>query len=512
MKFNSGFVPCGLVFLLTACGGGGGGGSTSTTPSPTPTPGTAIAQKCSPNNPYRFDDTAFSTTGTLNDEKAWLKANMQEKYLWYSEIPNVNPALAQFSQESNPYLSLDTYFEALKSPYLTAAGVKKDQFSFTALTRDWLSFLESGAVLNYGIEWHYSRSSAPWQMTVAYVSPGSQAALVGVLRGDQLKTIDGLPADGTASNQAAVNAALYPKAASAHTMVFQRGASVLSLNVVADSTKTMPVLPAQIINTASGPVGYLVFNSHISSAEKPLIDAINLFKNNNVQSLILDLRYNSGGYLYIASELAYMIAGPNQIQNRVFDRLQFSDQRPAQTAVNAIPFYATAQSSQSGMAGQLLPNLNLKQVFILATENTCSASEAIINGLRGIDVDVQIIGKTTCGKPYGFIGQSNCGISYFPIEFTGSNAKGFGDFTAGFAPQCTANDDFSRPLGDINEGLLAAALFRRSNPNSCKPPIALNRSVAAGAALGAAGAATTDPTAYIAQPEMNKNQYLGWPK
>ncbi|MCB5195807.1 S41 family peptidase [Deefgea salmonis] len=511
MKFKIGFVSCGLLLLLAACGGGGG--STSATPSPTPNSVSAIAQKCAPNNPYRFDDTAFSTSGTLNDEKAWVKANMQEKYLWYSEIPSVNPALAQFNQASNSYLSIDAYFEALKSPYFTAAGVKKDQFSFTALTRDWQGFLDSGAVLNYGIEWHYSRTSVPWQMTVAYVSPGSQAALVGVLRGDQLITIDGLPADGTASNQAAVNAALYPKAASAHTMVFRRGASVLSFNVVADSTKTMPVLPAQILNVANGPVGYLVFNSHISGAEKPLIEAINLFKRNNIQSLILDLRYNSGGYLYLASELAYMIAGPNQIQNRVFDRLQFSDQRPAQTALNVMPFYATAQSTQSGMAGQLLPSLNLKQVFILTTENTCSASEAIINGLRGIDVDVQIIGKTTCGKPYGFIGQSNCGISYFPIEFIGSNAKGFSDFSEGFTPQCTANDDFSRPLGDINEGMLAAALFRRSNPNSCQPPIALNRSLASRAGLDTTDATRhIDPTAYIAKPEMHKNQYLGWPK
>ena len=57
--------------------------------------------------------------------------------------------------------------------------------------------------------------------------------------------------------------------------------------------------------------------------------------------------------------------------------------------------------------------------------HTCSASEAIINGLRGVNVQVIQIGSITCGKPYGFYSQDNCGTTYFSIQFKGVNAAGF---------------------------------------------------------------------------------------
>jgi hypothetical protein len=92
----------------------------------------------------------------------------------------------------------------------------------------------------------------------------------------------------------------------------------------------------------------------------------------------------------------------------------------------------------------------------------------LINGLRGIDVQVNLIGATTCGKPYGFTAKDNCGISYFPIEFKGVNAKGFGDYAGGFAPTCEVADDFDHPLGDPNETMLAVALGHRAT-GACVP-------------------------------------------
>jgi carboxyl-terminal processing protease len=80
---------------------------------------------------------------------------------------------------------------------------------------------------------------------------------------------------------------------------------------------------------------------------------------------------------------------------------------------------------------------------------------------------VRVIGDTTCGKPYGFTAKDNCGISYFPIEFKGVNAKGSGDYADGFAPTCAANDDFGHALGDANETMLASALYLQQN-GSCQ--------------------------------------------
>jgi hypothetical protein len=146
-----------------------------------------------------------------------------------------------------------------------------------------------------------------------------------------------------------------------------------------------------------------------------------------------------------------------------------------------MPFYNRGIDYQAGQfTNQTLPNVSLRRIFVLSTDNTCSASEAFINGLRGVDLDVVLIGGQTCGKPYGFYPTDNCGTTYFTIQFSGVNAKGFGDFADGFkptpAPQftsdvkgCAVADDFSKPLGDSNEKMLNTALYYMRN-NGCPAP------------------------------------------
>src|SRR5205814_1836239 len=137
-----------------------------------------------------------------------------------------------------------------------------------------------------------------------------------------------------------------------------------------------------------------------------------------------------------------------------------------------IPFHTTTQGF-SVSRGTPLPTLNLSRVFVLTGAGTCSASESIINSLGGVGVQVIQVGSTTCGKPYGFFPQDNCGTTYFSIQFKGVNAVGFGDYTDGFSPNntlgvagtlvpgCSVADDFSRALGDPNEARLAGALGYR---------------------------------------------------
>jgi hypothetical protein len=137
-----------------------------------------------------------------------------------------------------------------------------------------------------------------------------------------------------------------------------------------------------------------------------------------------------------------------------------------------MPFHDTAQGFTLPN-GQALPTLDLPRVFVLTGSRTCSASEAIMNGLRGVDVEVIQIGSTTCGKPYGFYPTDNCGTTYFTVQFRGVNEKDFGDYTDGFSPAntsanvgtvvpgCSVADDFSKPLGDPTEVRLATALRYR---------------------------------------------------
>ena len=165
-------------------------------------------------------------------------------------------------------------------------------------------------------------------------------------------------------------------------------------------------------------------------------------------SLVLDLRYNEGGLVFIAGELASMIAGSRATENRLFTKFVYNDKTPSES----FPFPSHSTS------GRPLPTLNLERVFVITGNQTCSASELIINSLRGIGVGVILIGETTCGKPFGFAGTDNCGTTYFPIQLRFVNDRGFGDYEDGFPPTCKAIDDVSRHLGDPAEARLREAI------------------------------------------------------
>ena len=162
------------------------------------------------------------------------------------------------------------------------------------------------------------------------------------------------------------------------------------------------------------------------------------FKNNQINELILDLRYNGGGYLSISADLGTMIVG-NSALGSVFTEIIFNDKLSNEDTT--FRFSAISSSNLSVPKGTVLPKLGLSKVYILATENTASASEYLINGLRGIGVEVIQIGTTTTGKPFGWQAKENCGTTYSTIQFKGENAKGYGDFADGFAP--SFNDNLS---------------------------------------------------------------------
>jgi hypothetical protein len=213
--------------------------------------------------------------------------------------------------------------------------------------------------------------------------------------------------------------------------------------VTVQNVKTFPI--------AGGTVGYFTFDTHIAKSEAELVAAINQLKAANVTDLVIDMRYNGGGLLYIASELAYMVSDPAKTAGKTFEQLTYNNKLTSKNRV--YPFISSGPFSQT-----TLPHLNLSHVTILVTRGTASASESVVNSLRGVDVTVDLIGATTRGKPYGFVPQNNCGYTYFAIQFKGVNQKGFGDYADGFAPTCAAADDFSHARGDAAETMLNTAL------------------------------------------------------
>ena len=171
-------------------------------------------------------------------------------------------------------------------------------------------------------------------------------------------------------------------------------------------------------------------------------------------------------------------AGP-LAEGLIFDELTFNDKYTERDPINnnilePSRFESTAAGFDAPTnptpAGAALPSLSLSRVFVLSSGGTASASEALINGLRGVDVEVILVGGATRGKPYGWYALDNCGTTYSTIQFKGSNEKGFGDYSDGFLPVasadlsgaevtgCLVDDDLSHALGDASEGRLSAAL------------------------------------------------------
>ena len=473
-----------FCLLLVGCGGGGGSGSSGPKP-PTWTVGvfpaaSTFEAKCA--NPRTGTDPATGhaypdVLATRTDENMWLRSWTNDLYLWFDEVPDTNPS---------PYTTAD-YFDLLKTSARTASGNPKDKFHFTLATSDWIALSQSGAEAGYGAQWVILSSTPPRRVVVAFTDPGTPAAPTGmsalVSRGTEVTAVDGVDvANGSDVNT--LNNGLFPTAAGeVHTFTVQDpGSSTRTITMTSAIVTTTPVQNVSVIAAPSGPVGYMLFNDHIATAENLLIAAINTMRNAAVTDLVLDIRYNGGGFLDLASELAFMIAGPGQTTGKTFEQLQFNAKHPTRDPVTGnlitpIPFHSSTVGL-GGPAGQMLPSLDLTRVFVLTGSGTCSASESIINSLRGINVQVIQIGSTTCGKPYGFYPQDNCGTTYFSIEFKGINEKAFGDYTDGFSPQntpsssspgelipgCSVADDFSHALGDQAEERLKVALDYRQNP------------------------------------------------
>jgi C-terminal processing protease CtpA/Prc len=513
-----GFTAAGLI-ALSGCGGGGGGGAgvppVGGTPPPSSNlpPSSSFANQCDPANPLA---PAANKTASLTTEKQWVRSYYDEAYLWYNEVPSVDANAANYGQPASQVdsrgvpLALSNYFQALKTPAVTASGARKDQFSFTYSTLEWQKRSQSGVSFGYGVEWAAISTAPPRKFIVAFTEPGSPAGNNGVLRGAELVAVDGNDFV-NGNNVAALNAGLFPTAAGqTHTFTLRDvGATTTrTVSLISGDIIKTPVQNVKTLTTPTGTVGYLTFNDHIATSEQQLINAINTLKAANVTDLVLDLRYNGGGYLFIASELAYMIAGA-VTAGKNFETLQYNSKRSAENS--ASPFYNAScilNANFQCTSQQPLPTLNLNRVYVLTSGDTCSASEAIINSLRGIDVDVRLIGGTTCGKPYGFTAKDNCGVSYFPIEFKGVNNKGFGDYSDGFipgtgtlptnVPGCKVADDYTKQLGDPAEGMLAAALNFRAT-GAC--PAA---SVAGNAKSGVLGTLAAQPV--LIRPPVRENR------
>ena len=462
------FTCVAMLLLFSACGG-----SLNNSDSYNPNtqwqrgefmPSSYYANRCI--NP-RSDNNNQDFVGTYKDENNWLRSWSHETYLWYSELPDIDPILIEDPNK---------YFDLMKTSATTSNGMPKDRFHYAENTEEYNQYTETGVFAGYGFDFMFLETTPPRKAIIIYSEPNSPASDNNIKRGAEIISIDGQAL--YFGDADIINAGLFPeKLGEYHSFEIKDLNALSTRTVVLQSSEivTVPVHTQKIIERANNKIGYLALNSFfVASAEQQLINVMDYFKNNQINELILDLRYNGGGYLSISADLGTMIAG-NASLGSVFTEITLNDKLSNQNTI--FRFVSNSSSNLSVPYGTELPKLDLPTVYILATENTASASEYLINGLRGIDIEVILIGTITTGKPYGWVPEDNCGTTYSTIQFKGENAKGYGDFADGFAPSfndnntdrvrgCLVYDDLTKLLGDESEHMLATALFFIDN-NEC---------------------------------------------
>jgi len=489
-----------IALTIAACGGGGGGGVAAPPPPPPPPSGwqqgvfqadATFAARCEA--PRAGTDPATGGAypdiqGTILDENNFLRSWSNNTYLWYDEITDRDPG-----NFSDP---LD-YFDQLRTFATTPSGADRDNFHFTYDSMEWFNLSQGGVSAGYGAEWAFISATPPREIVVAYTEPNSPATAAGtdLARGATILEVDGFDINtNTQAGVDALNAALRPATVGeTHDFTIRDlDGTVRQISMTSATITSAMVQNTQVINTPTGDIGYMTFNFFRSPAERELVDAINtLNAGNGIDDLVLDLRYNGGGFLVIASQLAYMIAGPGPTEGKTFETTQFNDKHPTTDPVTGQPLSPTpfydVTVGLSLAPGAALPTLNLPRVYVLTGGGTCSASEAVMNGLRGAGVEVIQIGSTTCGKPYGFYPTDNCGTTYFTIQFRGTNEMNFGDYSDGFVPSavddgmanvggCPVSDDYTKQLGDPGENRLEVALAHQAG-QGCITPTAVGPSV-----------------------------------
>jgi len=472
------------IIMLGACGGGGGNSFTPATTVPTPTATLPTWTAGEFTKDKELENLCIAqANGSALTEKLWLRSWSNNTYLWYNEIDDQDPA---------SYSVLE-YFTELKTTGTTVSGKEKDQFHFSMSTQEWNLLNQSGASVGYGINYHFQRPNSeqniPRKIIITYTDPGSPATDENLTRGATIIAVDGVNI-ATADDNAkidTINHGLFPEESGQETVltIQDLGAeSTRDVTLIAKTIVSTPVQNVKTVVTDNGKMGYLLFNSHIATAEKGLVDAITQLKAENIDELVIDLRYNGGGLLALASQLGYMVAG-DATENKTFEKLTFNDKHDTidpvtGRALKPSPFYRETIGFNTALltSGHDLPTLNLSRLFVLTGSGTCSASESLMNSLRGINIEVIQIGSTTCGKPYGFYPTPNCGTTYFTVQFKGENEVGFGDYADGFIPAespmqtnevqgCVVNDDFSHALGDEDEALFSAAIGYSNNLGTC---------------------------------------------
>lgn len=373
---------------------------------------------------------AVNTTPDLRDS---VYAYSKEVYLWSDNLPTTNV----FNPLSYP--SADSIMRKVRtySPFVN--GRYQDRWSFVIGKTTWDNVV-SGVSNDTGAEYAFAADN---DLRVKLVYSQSSAGKQGVKRGWKLLKINGL--DATRANITQLNVELNK---ASQSVLFQKpDGTQITITLAGSSYTSDYVINPKVFNINGNNVGYFNFDSFLGSnsgqTTKTELDKVFAdFKSKNVTELVLDLRYNGGGYGTVSNYLGSLIA-PSLALGKVFVN---SVHNKKYTSWNKTDYFTTLTNS-----------LKVSRISIIVTKNTASASEELINALKPV-MTVKLIGSTTHGKPVGYYGFPTMNSYVFPVALKNVNSVGFSDFYEGFTVDKVQTDDFTRDLGDPEEGCLKVAL------------------------------------------------------
>lgn len=381
----------------------------------------------------------------------FIKDVMDDFYLWYKDMPVI-----------------DEKYEFDSKVYFKKLMVPEDKWSFVTDNVKEVEDSFQGIEKAYGYSLAFGRfSNAPdnYFAIVEYVYPNTPASKAGFTRGDIIIEIGGT----------AITASNYRQLLSGTSINLTKGvltsggiAPGASVSMIAEELSLNPVLMYKIIEHGGHKIGYLLYTQFIERFNDSLRVALQYFKNENINNLVLDLRYNPGGGTTAAQYLCSSIA-PVSIVNteQPLVTYQWNDKLQA---------YWQSRNIQSQLKVPFKANvpvkLGLNKLHILTSRGTASASELTISGLEPY-MEIITVGDTTYGKytasitlkpediyesAASFKDFENWGVQPIVIRF--ANSQGVTNFKNGFAPKYQVRDELlpALPLGDLTEPLLKKAV------------------------------------------------------
>jgi len=354
----------------------------------------------------------------------------------------------------NSYLWNDLMPEVKKENYpdpyelLEAMRYKKlDRWSFVQDYDDYIQQTQA-IFVGHGIRIGLDDSD---QTRIAQIYKNAELYKKGVRRGWIIKKLNGVDLapvfmlnDRGAAYSALIGA---PVAGITNKFLFETpDGEEIELEDTKASFTLNTVIHYDTLELKTGTTGHLVFEQFIPPSEDELKEAFEFFSQNNINNIIVDLRYNGGGDLSVLQILAAYIGGSSTF-GKPFLKYKHNDQLKSEDrTIN----FRTAPHPVS-----------VEKVIIITTRMTASASENLINGLKPY-LEVMTVGETTNGKPVGMYGitypKNFTEYIFWPITLSIFNSADKGDFYDGFPPDVEVHDDITRDWNDRNEASLNAAI------------------------------------------------------